>query len=151
VIDSVLRCGLSDADRLLKDLRNMHREIAPFGQWDEETCVNFLEDSLSNHIVLKRVKGDELLGHMMLRIESHWYTKEKALYEYYVYVPPQHRRTRTAFDLYKVAKATAKVLGLPFFYGTFRNPKAQLEKVNKFLKRQGGELTGVQYFIGVEE
>jgi len=40
---------------------------------------------------------------------------------------------------------------LPFFYGTFRKPESDFERVNKFLKRQGGQQIGSQYFIGVSD
>jgi hypothetical protein len=85
---------------------------------------------------------------MGLRAESHWYTKDVALYEYYCYVNPSHRKTRTAFELYKVAKGVAKETKLPFFYGTFRKSEADFERVHKFLQRQGGKQIGSQFFIG---
>jgi hypothetical protein len=142
------KCTLADVDALMADLRNMYVEMAPFGKMDEEKCISFLTDSIQHHVVLKKTEEEKLLGHMGLRAESHWYTNDVALYEYYVYVNPEHRKTRTAFELYKVAKSVAKEVNLPFFYGTFRKPESDFERVNKFLKRQGGQQIGSQYFIG---
>lgn len=142
------KCTLADVDALMADLRNMYVEMAPFGKMDEEKCISFLTDSIQHHVVLKKTEEEKLLGHMGLRAESHWYTNDAALYEYYVYVHPEHRKTRTAFELYKVAKSVAKEVNLPFFYGTFRKPESDFERVNKFLKRQGGQQVGSQYFIG---
>lgn len=142
------KCTLADVDALMADLRNMYVEMAPFGKMDEEKCISFLTDSIQNHVVLKKTEEEKLLGHMGLRAESHWYTNDAALYEYYVYVHPEHRKTRTAFELYKVAKSVAQSVKLPFFYGTFRKPESDFERVNKFLKRQGGQQIGSQYFIG---
>jgi len=142
------KCTLADIDPLMADLRNMYVEMAPFGKMDEAKCVAFLSDSIEHHVVLKKTEDEKLLGHMGLRVESHWYTNDAALYEYYVYVHPEHRKTRTAFELYKVAKSVAKKVNLPFFYGTFRKPESDFERVNKFLKRQGGQQIGSQYFIG---
>jgi GNAT superfamily N-acetyltransferase len=142
------KCTLADVDALMADLRNMYVEMAPFGKMDEEKCISFLTDSIQRHIVLKKTEDEKLLGHMGLRAESHWYTNDAALYEYYVYVHPEHRKTRTAFELYKVAKSVAQSVKLPFFYGTFRKPESDFERVNKFLKRQGGQQIGSQYFIG---
>ena len=142
------KCTLADVDALMADLRNMYTEMAPFGKMDEAKCVAFLSDSIEHHVVLKATDGTHLLGHMGLRVESHWYTKDVALYEYYCYVNPKHRKTRTAFELYKVAKSVAQSVKLPFFYGTFRKPESDFERVNKFLKRQGGQQIGSQYFIG---
>jgi GNAT superfamily N-acetyltransferase len=142
------KCTLADVDALMADLRNMYVEMAPFGKMDEEKCISFLTDSIQHHVVLKKTEDEKLLGHMGLRAESHWYTNDAALYEYYVYVHPEHRKTRTAFELYKVAKSVAKEVNLPFFYGTFRKPESDFERVNKFLKRQGGQQIGSQYFIG---
>ena len=116
---------------------------------DEAKCVAFLSDSIEHHVVLKATDGPHLLGHMGLRVESHWYTNDAALYEYYVYVNPKHRKTRTAFDLYKVSKHIAKEAKVPFYYGTFRKSEADFERVHKFLKRQGGQQVGSQFFIGV--
>lgn len=145
------KCTLADVDALMADLRNMYTEMAPFGKMDEAKCVAFLSDSIEHHVVLKATDGTHLLGHMGLRVESHWYTKDVALYEYYCYVNPRHRKTRTAFELYKVAKSVAQSVKLPFFYGTFRKPESDFERVNKFLKRQGGQQIGSQYFIGVSD
>jgi GNAT superfamily N-acetyltransferase len=142
------KCTLADVDALMADLRNMYVEMAPFGKMDEEKCISFLTDSIQHHVVLKKTEEEKLLGHMGLRAESHWYTNDAALYEYYVYVHPEHRKTRTAFELYKVAKSVAQSVKLPFFYGTFRKPESDFERVNKFLKRQGGQQVGSQYFIG---
>jgi len=142
------KCTLADVDALMADLRNMYVEMAPFGKMDEEKCISFLTDSIQHHVVLKKTEDEKLLGHMGLRAESHWYTNDAALYEYYVYVHPEHRKTRTAFELYKVAKSVAQSVKLPFFYGTFRKPESDFERVNKFLKRQGGQQIGSQYFIG---
>jgi hypothetical protein len=142
------KCTLADVDALMADLRNMYVEMAPFGKMDEEKCISFLTDSIQHHVVLKKTEEEKLLGHMGLRAESHWYTNDVALYEYYVYVNPEHRKTRTAFELYKVAKSVAQSVKLPFFYGTFRKPESDFERVNKFLKRQGGQQIGSQYFIG---
>ena len=142
------KCTLADVDALMADLRNMYVEMAPFGKMDEEKCISFLTDSIQHHVVLKKTEEEKLLGHMGLRAESHWYTNDAALYEYYVYVNPEHRKTRTAFELYKVAKSVAQSVKLPFFYGTFRKPESDFERVNKFLKRQGGQQIGSQYFIG---
>jgi GNAT superfamily N-acetyltransferase len=142
------KCTLADIDALMADLRNMYVEMAPFGKMDEEKCISFLTDSIQHHVVLKKTEEEKLLGHMGLRAESHWYTNDAALYEYYVYVHPEHRKTRTAFELYKVAKSVAQSVKLPFFYGTFRKPESDFERVNKFLKRQGGQQVGSQYFIG---
>ena len=142
------KCTLADVDALMADLRNMYTEMAPFGKMDEAKCVAFLSDSIEHHVVLKATDGPHLLGHMGLRVESHWYTKDVALYEYYCYVNPKHRKTRTAFELYKVAKSVAQSVKLPFFYGTFRKPESDFERVNKFLKHQGGQQIGSQYFIG---
>jgi len=142
------KCTLADVDALMADLRNMYVEMAPFGKMDEEKCISFLTDSIQHHVVLKKTEEEKLLGHMGLRAESHWYTNDAALYEYYVYVHPEHRKTRTAFELYKVAKSVAQSVKLPFFYGTFRKPESDFERVNKFLKRQGGQQIGSQYFIG---
>jgi GNAT superfamily N-acetyltransferase len=142
------KCTLADVDALMADLRNMYVEMAPFGKMDEEKCISFLTDSIQHHIVLKKTEEEKLLGHMGLRAESHWYTNDAALYEYYVYVHPEHRKTRTAFELYKVAKSVAQSVKLPFFYGTFRKPESDFERVNKFLKRQGGQQVGSQFFIG---
>ena len=145
------KCTLADIDALMADLRNMYVEMAPFGKMDEEKCISFLTDSIQHHVVLKKTEEGKLLGHMGLRAESHWYTNDAALYEYYVYVHPEHRKTRTAFELYKVAKSVAQSVKLPFFYGTFRKPESDFERVNKFLKRQGGQQIGSQYFIGVSD
>ena len=145
------KCTLADVDALMADLRNMYSEMAPFGKMDEAKCVAFLSDSIEHHVVLKATDGTHLLGHMGLRVESHWYTKDVALYEYYCYVNPSHRKTRTAFDLYKVSKHIAKEAKVPFYYGTFRKPESDFERVNKFLKRQGGQQIGSQYFIGVSD
>ena len=145
------KCTLADVDALMADLRNMYVEMAPFGKMDEEKCISFLTDSIQHHVVLKKTEEEKLLGHMGLRAESHWYTNDAALYEYYVYVHPEHRKTRTAFELYKVAKSVAQSVKLPFFYGTFRKPESDFERVNKFLKRQGGQQVGSQYFIGVSD
>jgi len=142
------KCTLADIDPLMADLRNMYVEMAPFGKMDEEKCISFLTDSIQHHVVLKKTEEEKLLGHMGLRAESHWYTNDVALYEYYVYVNPEHRKTRTAFELYKVAKSVAQSVKLPFFYGTFRKPESDFERVNKFLKRQGGQQVGSQFFIG---
>ena len=143
------KCTLADVDALMADLRNMYTKMAPFGKLDEAKCVAFLSDSIENHVVLKATDGPHLLGHMGLRVESHWYTKDVALYEYYCYVNPSHRKTRTAFDLYKVSKHLAKEAKVPFYYGTFRKSEADFERVHKFLKRQGGQQVGSQFFIGV--
>ena len=143
------KCTLADVDALMADLRNMYTEMAPFGKLDEAKCVAFLSDSIENHVVLKATDGTHLLGHMGVRVESHWYTKDVALYEYYCYVNPRHRKTRTAFDLYKVSKHIAKEAKVPFYYGTFRKSEADFERVHKFLKRQGGQQVGSQFFIGV--
>ena len=142
------KCTLADVDALMADLRNMYTEMAPFGKMDEAKCVAFLSDSIEHHVVLKATDGPHLLGHMGLRVESHWYTKDVALYEYYCYVNPKHRKTRTAFELYKVAKGVAQETRLPFFYGTFRKSEADFERVHKFLQRQGGKQIGSQFFIG---
>ena len=142
------KCTLADVDALMADLRNMYVEMAPFGKMDEEKCISFLTDSIQHHVVLKKTEEEKLLGHMGLRAESHWYTNDAALYEYYVYVNPEHRKTRTAFELYKVAKSVAQSVKLPFFYGTFRKSEADFERVHKFLKRQGGQQVGSQFFIG---
>ena len=142
------KCALADVDALMADLRNMYVEMAPFGKMDEEKCISFLTDSIQHHVVLKKTEEEKLLGHIGLRVESHWYTNDAALYEYSVYVHPEHRKTRTAFELYKVAKGVAQSVKLPFFYGTFRKPESDFERVNKFLKRQGGQQIGSQYFIG---
>jgi hypothetical protein len=145
------KCTLADVDALMADLRNMYVEMAPFGKMDEAKCVAFLSDSIEHHVVLKATDGPHLLGHMGLRAESHWYTKDVALYEYYCYVNPEHRKTRTAFDLYKVSKHIAKEAKVPFYYGTFRKSEADFERVHKFLKRQGGQQVGSQFFIGVSD
>ena len=144
----IQKCTLADVDALMADLRNMYTEMAPFGKMDEAKCVAFLSDSIEHHVVLKATDGPHLLGHMGLRAESHWYTKDVALYEYYCYVNPRHRKTRTAFDLYKVSKHIAKEAKVPFYYGTFRKSEADFERVHKFLKRQGGQQVGLQFFIG---
>ena len=144
----ITRCTLDDVEPLMEDLRLMYAEMAPFGGLDEEKCVAFLSDSIKHHVVLKRINEGEMLGHMGLRVESHWYTKDLALYEYYCYVKPEHRKTRTAFELYKVAKGVAAETKLPFFYGTFRKTEADFERVHKFLQRQGGQQIGSQFFIG---
>lgn len=144
----ITRCTSEDVESLMEDLRLMYVEMAPFGVMDEDKCVAFLSDSIQHHIVLKRINEGELLGHMGLRVECHWYTKDLALYEYYCYVKPEHRKTRTAFELYKVAKSVAKEAKLPFFYGTFRKAEADFERIHKFLQRQGGEQIGSQFFIG---
>jgi hypothetical protein len=142
------KCTLADVDALMADLRNMYVEMAPFGKMDEEKCISFLTDSIQHHIVLKKTEEEKLLGHMGLRAESHWYTNDVALYEYYCYVHPEHRKTRTAFELYKVSKSVAQSVKLPFFYGTFRKSEADFERVHKFLQRQGGQQIGSQFFIG---
>ena len=142
------RCTLDDVDSLMADLREMYVEMAPFGRMDEEKCVSFLSNSIEHHVVLKRTEEGILQGHMGLRVESHWYTNDLALYEYYVYVNPKFRKSRTAFELYKVAKGVAKEVNLPFFYGTFRSPESDFQRVHKFLQRQGGQQIGSQFFIG---
>jgi hypothetical protein len=143
------KCTLADVDALMADLRNMYTEMAPFGNLDDDKCLAFLSDSIEHHVVLKATDGPHLLGHMGLRVESHWYTKDVALYEYYCYVNPSHRKTRTAFELYKVSKHIAKEAKIPFYYGTFRKSEADFERVHKFLQRQGGQQVGSQFFIGV--
>lgn len=142
-------CTLEDAEWLMEDLQKMHTEMAPVGSMAVGKCKELLIDSIKFHCVLKKVDHGEGMGHMCLRVESHWYTDDMALYEYYCYVKPKHRKTRTAFELYKAAKDIAKKNNLPFFYGTIRNKKSDFERVQKFLQRQGGEQIGSQFFIGV--
>ncbi len=144
----ITSCTLEDVEWLMEDLRKMHTEMSPFGTMDDRKCEDLLTDSIRHHCVLKKVDGGKSTGHMCLRAESHWYTDDLALYEYYIYVKPEYRKSRTAFDLYKTAKGIAQENNLPFFYGTLRNNRADFERVHKFLQRQGGEQIGSQFFIG---
>ena len=144
----ITSCTLEDVEWLMEDLRNMHTEMSPFGKMADGKCADLLADSIKHHCVLKKVDSGKSMGHMCVRLESHWYTDDLALYEYYIYVKPDYRQTRTAFDLYKTAKGIAQKNNLPFFYGTFRNNKADFNRVHKFLQRQGGEQIGSQFFIG---
>ena len=139
----IVKATIEDLDWILEDTQKMYEEMAPFGSIDLEKCRNFLSHSIENHMV---IKDEEQRAHMGMRFESHWYTSDLALYEYYVYVKPEYRKTRLAFELYKVAKQLAAHLKLPFFYGTFRKPESGFERVNKFLKRQGGIQIGANYF-----
>ena len=141
------KATLEDVNDLMADLCLMFEEMAPFGEMDLDKCTRFLEESIQHHVVLtsKDDTTQELLGHMGLRVESHWYTSSLALYEYYVYVNPKHRKTRTAFHLYQMAKQIAKAVQLPFFYGTFRKPESDFARIDKFLKRQGGAQIGSGY------
>ena len=143
------KCTLADVDALMADLRNMYVEMAPFGKMDEEKCISFLTDTIQHHVVLKKTEEEKLLGHMGLRIGNSWYSKDLALTEYYCYVKPEHRKTRTAFELYRAAKGIAKEKQLPMFYGTFRHSSADFKRVQKFLERQGGNPVGLTYLIGV--
>ena len=144
----ITRCTLDDVEPLVEDLRLGYVEMAPFGGLDEEKGRAFIFDTIKHHILLKRINDGQMLGHMGLRVQSHWYTKDLALWESYCYVKPEYRKTRTAFELYKVAKGVAQETKLPFFYGTFRKTGADFERVHKFLQRQGGQQIGSQFFIG---
>lgn len=142
------RVTLEDTPELMADLCLMFEEMAPFGDLDLEKSEGFLKDSIEHHavIVARDDKTGLILGHMGLRAEAHWYTSDYALYEYYIYVKPKYRKTRTAFRLYDAAKDIARQVNLPFFYGTFRKPESGFDRVNKFLKRQGGVQIGANYF-----
>ena len=139
----IVKATLEDLDWMMEDMLLMYEEMAPFGALHEEKCRNFFSNSIEHHFVMK---DEEQRAHMGLRFESHWYTTDLALYEYYIDVKPEFRKTRLAFELYKTAKAIASHLKLPFFYGTFRKPESDFERVNKFLKRQGGVQVGANYF-----
>ena len=142
------KATVEDMPALMADLCLMFEEMAPFGDLDLDKCEIFLKDSIENHAVLLAIDDatNELVGHMGLRVESHWYTSDNALYEYYIYVKPKYRKTRTAFYLYNTAKSIAQSVQLPFFYGTFRKPESGFDRVNKFLQRQGGVQIGANYF-----
>lgn len=137
------RCTIDDVPELMPDLRNLHAEMAPFGDFNEEKSEALLRDTIKNHIVMQ---ANDFAGHMALRVESHWYTQDLAIYEYYIYVKKNNRKSRTAFDLYKAAKTVAKQNKMPFFYGTFRSPDSGFARVHKFLQRQGGIQIGSQFF-----
>ena len=142
------KATVEDVDALMADLSLMYEEMAPFGAMDYGKCVEFLTDSIEKHAVLiaKSDKDGSIIGHMGLRVETHWYTSDFALYEYYIYVKPEFRKTRAAFKLYDAAKAIAKMVNLPFFYGTFRKPESDFQRVDKFLRHQGGVQIGSTYF-----
>ena len=146
----ITRCTLDDVEPLMADLRLMYAEMAPFGSMADEKCVAFLTDSIKRHVVLKKIDDGKLLGHMGLRFGDSWYSQDLALTEYYCYVKPEYRKTRTAFELYRTAKEIAKEHKLPMFYGTFRHSSADFKRVQKFLERQGGTPVGLTYLIGVE-
>lgn len=109
------RDEVGDAMRLC---RKLHAENGIFTMNDDKvlSMLNRAFDRQGGILAGIGKKGN-LEGLMYLLLSSFWYSTEPHLEELFLYVDPEHRKSRNAVELLKFAKWCAEEMNMPLFIG----------------------------------
>ena len=77
-------------------------------------------------------------------VTTPWYSEEANLEELFIFVKPEHRKTKNAIELMNFAKWCSETSNLPLFIGVISNERTQ-GKVRLY-KRQFSEPVG-SFFV----
>jgi hypothetical protein len=102
--------------------RNLHNENGLFKMDDEK--VHFMLDKAFNKeggILAGVGEKGNLQGILFMMLTSFWYSNDPYWEEFFLYVLPEHRKSRNAVELLRFAKWCADESGFPLFIGILSN------------------------------
>tara|TARA_A100001515_G_scaffold21805_1_gene16562 strand:- start:48 stop:494 length:447 start_codon:yes stop_codon:yes gene_type:complete len=95
----------NDIDDVLNLGKKFHKESPIFNvyKWDENKTKNFISKIIKNEdrCGILAYDGDELVGMIFGSIETFYFSNEKSLHEYFIYIKKHKRGTKLVFKLLK--------------------------------------------------
>lgn len=107
-----------EQDDVMRLCRQLHGENGIF-QMDDTKVLSMLAKAFDRQggILAGIGPKGKLEGLMYLLLSSFWYSNDPHFEELFLYVDPDHRKTRNAVELLKFAKWCAEESGFPLFIG----------------------------------
>lgn len=88
----------------------------------------------------------KLEGIIFLLLTTFWYSNDPYFEEFFLYVLPEHRKTRNAVELLKFAKWCADESGFPLFIGILSNHPTE-RKIALYERQLGDDTSRGQFFV----
>lgn len=114
--------GRDEHDNVMELCRGLASENALFSMDDNKVfkMMEFAYDRKGGVLAGIGEKGN-LQGLIFILLTSFWYSNDPYWEEFFLYVVPEHRKTRNAVELLKFAKWCADESGFPLFIGILSN------------------------------
>ena len=127
--------GRDEKENVMELCRQLHLENGIF-KMDDAKVERMLDLAFDRKggILAGIGKPGKLEGLLYLLLSSFWYTEENHFEELFLYVVPEHRKSRNAVELLRFAKWCTDQSGFPLFIGILSN--AATERKELLYKRQ---------------
>lgn len=114
--------GRDEESNVMEICRKLAAENALFTMNDEKvrSMMDRAYDQKGGILAGVGEKG-KLEGLMFLLLTSFWYSNDSYWEEFFLYVTPEHRKSRNAVELLRFAKWCADESGFPLFIGILSN------------------------------
>lgn len=121
--------GRDEHDNVMEICRKLAAENALFNMDDSRVCEMMSRAYDQQGGILGGIgeKG-KLEGLIFLLMTTFWYSNDPYFEEFFLYVTPEHRKSKNAVELLRFAKWCADESGFPLFIGILSNhPTARKE------------------------
>jgi hypothetical protein len=114
--------GRNEIDNVMELCRMLHQENGLFTM-NEDKVRAMMDIAFDRKGGILAGVGEvgKLQGLLYLMLSNFWYTTDSNWEELFLYVVPEHRKSRNAVELLKFAKWCADTSGFPLFIGILSN------------------------------
>ena len=114
-----------DEEQVLKICRNLSEENGMFPMSESKVNAMLQRAFAREGGILGLIGDDPIEGMVYMLVSSLWYTDEPFLDELFLYVSPEHRKSRNAIELMNFAKWCSDESGIPLVIGVISNQKTE--------------------------
>ena len=136
----------NEQENALQLCRQLHSENGIF-QMSETKVKTMLDMAFDKKggILAGIGKENQLEGLLYILFSSFWYTDDPHLEELFLYVKPEHRKSRNAVELLRFAKWCADESGFPLFIGILSNQSTERKEL--LYERQLHQNSNGRFFV----
>lgn len=138
--------GRDEEEDVMQLCRNLHSENGIF-KMDDNKVRAMLAKAFDQQGVILAGVGDKgsLQGLLCLLLSSFWYTTDPHWEELFLYVVPEHRKSRNAVELLRFAKWCTDQTPFPLFIGILSDKTTERKEL--LYERQLGDRSKGCFFI----
>jgi hypothetical protein len=135
----------SDEEEIMTLCKRLHSENAIFPMDDDKVLFHLRKAFHRDGSIMGVIgQSGSIEGMIYMSLSSFWYAKRQHWEEYFVYTPPEYRKSKNAQDLLKFAKWCSESTDTPLLTGVISDHR--MDGKVRLYQRQLGEPKGAFFF-----